>query len=147
MFLLRLCTTRQRRIRVSRITGSDGGGCILVMQEGQRTGLALAKPARALEFALIVILEILALMPERYRGVCGHGAVREEENRKTQSAAVDHCSFLIAFSVDSIMACHRHRNNATMRNDNESGVKRKFRVFEREHETDVFQFRKFLHSS
>ena len=109
MFLLRLCTTRQRRIRVRRIAGSDGGGCILVMQEGQRTGLALAKPARALEFALIVILEILALMPERYRGVCGHGAVREEENRKTQSAAVDHCSFLIAFSVYSSMACHRHR--------------------------------------
>jgi len=110
------------------------------MQEGQRTGLALAKPARALEFALIVILEILALMPERYRGVCGHGAVREEENRKTQSAAVDHSSFLIAFSVDSSMACHRHRDYATMRNDNESGIvlsyekgKRKFRVFEREH--------------
>ena len=114
MSLLGLCTIGQRGIRVRRIAGSGGGGCVFVMQEGQRTGLALAEPARALEFALIVILEILVLMPE-HRGVCGHGTVREEENRKTPSAAVDHCSFRIAFSVDSSMACHRHRiRNAAM---------------------------------
>jgi hypothetical protein len=108
--MLKLGANGPRNIGICRIASGGGGGRILVMEDGQRSGLGLAeRAARSMEFALIIILEILALVPERYGCVCGHGAPREEENPDAPSAAVAHCSFGIALGFDGCTtAFHCH---------------------------------------